>query len=213
MIGRSDESLNNFRKSEILGQGKAGLALKGEVVIDSHVHIGLWRDLYIHEPSVTSVLGQMDRLGISIACVSHFASIGPDCAAGNDAVAEIVKNYPGRFFGYAGVNPNYPDEMEKELKRACQRSLRGIKFHPPHHGYPVTGPNYVPALEFADAHGMIVLSHSFEKPSYLDEIAGKYRNVSFIIGHGSEIWWDPAVEWEGVVRKRDNVYVSLTSLF
>lgn len=39
----------------------------------------------------------------------------------NDVLAEAIKNYPGRFMGFAALAPQAPDEAVKELERAVKQ--------------------------------------------------------------------------------------------
>lgn len=48
----------------------------------------------------------------------------------NNALAEIIQNYPDRFTGYAALAPKNPDEAVRELERAVvELGLKGWKTH------------------------------------------------------------------------------------
>src|SRR4029450_9453562 len=72
-------------------------------------------------------LADMDRVGIDVEVVSlstpnvFFADekTQPDVAGMvNDAYAELVARYPGRFKGFASIPMDAPDQALRELDRA-----------------------------------------------------------------------------------------------
>jgi hypothetical protein len=99
---------------------------------------------------------------------------------GNDRVAAAMRAYPGRFLGYATVDPNEPEAMVGELERCFdQLGFHAIKFHCDTHGYPADGENYRPALEFANAHGLAVLIHG----RITEEMLKRYPHAQFLSAH------------------------------
>jgi len=200
----------DYQDSEIMRKGKEGLPFSGEIVIDSHAHIGPWRDLYTCKNDAQGLIEHMDYLGIYCACISAFAGIGSDFIWGNNIVAQTIKHYPEKFIGFGVINPNYASEIEGELERCRKLRMKGFKLYPEGHEYPADGENYFPVFEFADTFGCLILSHGFEKPDFLNRIAKQYKNACFIIGHGDDIYRQGDIGWKEVVRSRDNVYVSLT---
>ena len=69
---------------------------------------------------------------------------------GNDIVIDAVERYQ-TILGYITVNPNYPEDMENELKRCLAiNGFIGIKLHPECHGSAVDSINYNAAFELAN---------------------------------------------------------------
>jgi predicted TIM-barrel fold metal-dependent hydrolase len=77
----------------------------------------------------------------------------------------------------------------------------------------VTGAAYAPALEYADAHKLLVLSHSwgfdeYNGPRLFPGLAAKYPGVTFLLGHSGYGEWEAAF---AVAREFPNVYLELTA--
>ena len=184
-------------------------------VIDMHGHYGPFGGIYFPAPEAKGMLATMDRSGVaSIICSSHAAFV--DMERGNEEMAQVVRQHPGRFFGYCTINPNYPESVTRELERFPHApGFVGLKFHPSWHEYPITGDRYKPALEYAEEHRLIVLSHSWGKseydgPSLFAKVATKYSRVTFLMGHAGYGEWDTAFS---VARQHLNVYLELTAAY
>lgn len=66
--------------------------------------------------------------------------------------------------------------------------MRGIKLHPDLHAYAVTDPGYRPAWDYAAAHGVPVICHTFHNSPYCDprmfgEIARRYPSLPVVLIH------------------------------
>lgn len=182
---------------------RAGRALEGELVIDAHTHLGLMSHYHVPRAEAGELVAYMDRYGIDRACTFAFAGIMSDFVYGNDLVAEAVRAYPERFIGYVTLSANYPEEMLPELERCEALGLRGIKLIAGYQGQPEETERFFPVYEWAQAKRKIILSHQWGRPEFLDEIAGRYPDVSFHIGHLN-------LAYAPVVRRRDNVYTTTT---
>lgn len=191
---------------------REGRPIKSEIIIDSHAHNGIDEGI-IPNSGPKGMVKVMDRLGIDVACISCSEGItGADGSVMNDLMVETVKAFPKRFIGYTRVDPNYPEEIEKELNlRLQQANIRHIKVHPVGQNYPITGENYRPAWEFALKHKSVVLSHSTVgsptcSPKMFDGLAEKYPDITFIIGHSGNDGdgYKEAIE---VAKKRKNIYL------
>jgi len=187
------------------------LPLKGETIIDAHTHMGPYFNFHIPNNDADGMVKVMDRLGISLACTSPHAGITPDFRLGNDIAYKAMQDYPGRFFGYITINPNYPEDIPQELERCYNRSMRGIKIHPSSHGYPANGANFSPMWEFAQEKGLPVLAHSWAgdgncSPTVLGKVAEQYPSVTIILGHsgGTMSGYYESIE---VAKKRENIFL------
>lgn len=187
--------------AKFLEYARSGKPLKGELVIDSHTHLGVFNYYHIADGDTDSVVREMDRLGVDRACTFSFAGVTSDFIYGNDVVAAAMAEHPNRFVGFAVVNPHYPDDMKSELERCLALGFKGIKLIAAYQNYPEEGPNYYPAYEFAHENRLMTLSHHWGSPEFLDRLARDYSNATFIIGH-----WFHLPEYGEVVRNRANVY-------
>jgi predicted TIM-barrel fold metal-dependent hydrolase len=159
------------------------------LIIDAHAHLGYFRNFHIPNPDIDSMIAVMNRCGIDVTVLSAHAAISSDFNRGNDESIQAAERHPDRVLVYCVINPNYPDDAESELKRCfAHPATRGIKLHPELHGdYPLDGPGYRPAWEYADEHHLPVLSHTYFAGDSLDtfaRLAEQYPGATVIVGHG-----------------------------
>jgi uncharacterized protein len=179
-------------------------------IIDCHAHFGHFARTNIIYPDARSMIRAMDASGVEKLCVSSFLSIGPDSRVGNDMVAEAVRQYPDRFFGYAVVNPNRPQDIQSELERCFHGlGMRAIKVHPAFHAYPIDGSAYRKVFEYATTYRLALLSHEWGRPEFLEKVSTDYPEANLIIAHTG--FWDGRSDfiYSGVLQRRPNVFVDL----
>jgi predicted TIM-barrel fold metal-dependent hydrolase len=182
---------------------RLGQAVQGELVIDSHIHMGVLKDYFVPQPEAERLVACMDRYGIGLACASAFAGVGSDFIFGNNLVAEAVRAYPQRFFGYTILNANYPEDLIRELERGARIGMGGIKLITAYQGVPEETERFFPVYEWANARRKIILSHQWGAPDFLAQIAGRYPDIACLIGHLN-------LSYAEVVRRYDNVYTTTT---
>ena len=199
--------------SQIAAEFMAAGRSKSCPVIDMHGHYGYFHGIYFPKPCADGMLETMDRCGVTcIVCSSHSSLV--DMERGNREMAEVVSQHPGRFYAYRTINPNYPKTAAKEIARFPEDpGFVGFKFHPSSHSYPVTGASYVPALEYANEHRLLVLSHCWgqsdtDGPKLFSKVVGKYPSATFLLGHSGYGEWEAAF---AVARKSPNTYLELTA--
>lgn len=169
-------------------------------IMDAHAHLGFFRNFHIPRSEATGLIATMDASGVDAIVLSAHAAISSDFRRGNDESLAAAARYPDRILVYCVVNPNYPREADDELARCFESpAVRGIKLHPELHGdYPLDGPGYRPAWEYANAHGLPVLSHTYFAGDSLDtfaRIASTYPNATVIVGHaGLDHGLEPVVD-------------------
>lgn len=191
-----------------------GIPLTDELVIDAHCHMGRWFNFNIPMCDAAGMVARMDRLGIRACVAAHHSSIGPDFGYGNDEVLQAMADFPGRIYGYATVNPNYPEaEVIAELDRCIAAGMVGIKVHPDAHQCMVDDEKYRPVWEYADEHRLPLLSHTGTNGrnpiKAFEKLAETYPNVTVILGHsgfGSE-GADQSIE---AAQKFPNIYLEIT---
>ena len=196
-------------------RAKRGLPYDNVLIVDSHCHMGFWRNFNNPCNSAEGMIVSMDTLGVDTACITAHSSIGPDYRYGNDMVIQAILKYPDRFIGYVTVNPHYVQDMKNELDKCfAVEGIRGIKLHPAGHGCPIDYGNYRLAYETADEKGCPILIHVWgkEEVAAIGKLASRYPKAQFIMGHaGAEIRaMEDAIE---VVNRHDNVFVDLAISF
>jgi uncharacterized protein len=103
--------------------------------------------------------------------------------AGNDGMAELVRDYPDRFVGFVASLPmNFPDQAVREAERAfTQLGANGLQIHTNINGAPLDEERFFPIFECAAKHDKPVLLHPARTatlPDYATEGKSKF-----------EIWW------------------------
>jgi len=199
-----------------IGLIKAGRPLSqgGVRVIDAHAHLGAYFNFYIPRPDAETMVEVMDRIGMELACICSIPACGADVPLGNEMTAAAVRAHPGRFIGYASVNPHYPERVRGELERSFDElGLSLIKLHPSIIEYPISGPGYEPVWRFASERRTIVLSHTWSggsicAPRLFEPLARDYPDVTFILGHsgGTPVGYVEAIK---VAQEHANVYLDI----
>ncbi len=196
--------------------------------VDAHVHLSRWwpevrRTGYRPDLdySVQGLLAEMDRAGVDLAlAVQLFQAPSEAEALGEGRGAHASSK--GRLLPVATVDPTRGDEavrasveaMEREPKLVAVKLFPGYRPFYPHDG------RLAPVYEFAHRRDLPVLIHQgdtldglgllkFARPIEVDELAGAYRDVRFVLCHLGNPWIDEAAE---VVYKNPNVYADTSGL-
>ena len=132
----------------------------------------------------------------------------PDPEKCNDYIAAVVRADPGRFIGFASVNPAFrgPAAAVAELERAVTGlGLAGVKLYPMYQHWAANDrdlgfPIYRKAAEL----GIPVMIHQagstridarleLGRPALLDDIGREFRDLRVIIAHCGIPWVDEAL--------------------
>jgi predicted TIM-barrel fold metal-dependent hydrolase len=184
-------------------------------IIDMHGHVGPFYGCYLPSSAPDRMRHRLQRCGVRRIVCSHHSALACDVEWGNRLMAELVAAQGDQFLGYWVINPNHPAIIEQDLDAFAGRSgFVGFKFWPDYHLVPVTSPKYATALEYADAHGLLVLVHTFgespfDAPGLLAEVAERYPGARFLMGHSGYGEWERSV---AAARDLPNLYLDLTSV-
>ncbi len=197
--------------AEFMAAGKSATC----PIYDMHGHFGDSKSIYFPNRTAETMTATMARCGVKMLLfVSHASLLDPQ--RGNPLNASIVRKYPDRLRAYWAVNPNYPKVIAADLKGFHRRRKEfvGFKFLSDYHRYPIDGENYRPVLEYANAHKLMILIHTwggsaYDSPRHVERIAGKYPDVVMLMGHSGAGEWDYACK---VAREHPNVYLELTGI-
>ncbi len=196
--------------SDILTHWRRGEGLPGVLVIDGHTHVGEWphgANYEGMEDMVAGVVAHMDANGVDAACVMSggYMWAGTDYHYGNDVLMELTARLPERIIPFAHVNPNdHRAAVLAELDRCHAAGMRCIKLLNGYQDYPGDGPNLMALYEFADAHHMLILDHSWTREEIV-KIAAKHPGVDFIFGHYGH-------RQDEILREFSNVYANIWTL-
>jgi predicted TIM-barrel fold metal-dependent hydrolase len=164
------------------------------MIIDAHAHVGHGRYKSL-DPD--DLLRQMDAHGIDRAVICPVEEqIVLHNREGNDYILAQARRRPTRFIGFAVANPWYGPAAVAELERALSEGLRGLKLHPVIQGFAPNDPIVFPLIEAAGRRRAPVYVHTgapnFGEPLELVELARRYPEVTFLMGHSgaSDFWGD-----------------------
>jgi len=163
---------------------------------------------------------QLDKMGVEKAVIFNLDEETPSGIAGlpNDYYAGIVKEYPNKFIGFAGIDPLKGMDAVREIRRSYDLGLRGVAVRPfifqipPTHAkmYPI----YSTCVEL-DIPIWFHLSINFstnsmevERPIYLDIVCQDFPELKIIAGHGGWPWVNELV---AVAWRNPNMYIDIAS--
>ncbi|MBW1886756.1 MAG: amidohydrolase [Deltaproteobacteria bacterium] len=168
---------------------------------------------------IEEFVGQLDEMGVEKAVIFNMDEETPGGTKGlpNDYYADIVKRYPDKFIGMAGVDPFKGVDAVREIRRCYDLGLRGVSVRPfifgipPHHAkmYPI----YSTCVELDIPiwlHTSINYSSKtmeVEQPIYLDIVAQDFPELKLIAGHGGWPWMNEMV---AVAWRNANVYIDIS---
>lgn len=180
-------------------------------IIDMHTHMGPFYGTYLPEADLTRMIKTMDRENIEcIISAPHSALFDP--IGGNAEIIAAMKQHQGRIYGYYTFNPNYEHDLDRDLASFDQvEGYVGFKFLPDYHKYPLNGEKFTKIYEFANERGLLLLSHTwgqslYNPPQMVAELARKYPNIKFLLGHSAPGETDYAIE---IASRLPNVYLEL----
>jgi predicted TIM-barrel fold metal-dependent hydrolase len=181
----------------------------GPLIFDCHAHMGRWIFPVFSDGSPAAMVAEMDRFCVTAVAAAHHACMGPYPSEGNRLAEGAVAEFPGRLYAWCGYSPHYPEEGPAELQRVFSNPrFVGIKLHPATHETAIDDPRYRPAFEFADAHGLPVLIHSWVgggcRPELIAKVAADFPEARFIIAHHGGAW-DGVKETVEACKKCQNV--------
>lgn len=144
----------------------------------------------------------------------HHALFVPDI--GNDANIAAVRAMPDLLRAYCGINPNYPEEIEKDLARFDDYPdvFVGFKFLAGYHQIALEDSRNAPVWEFANARKKLVLVHTWggspvDGYANVKRIAERYPDVRLLCGHSIYGDWDHSIE---LANAFPNLYLELTAI-
>ena len=166
----------------------------------------------------------LDCVGVLLAWDAETATGRPPLS--NDFVAEIVRRFPGRFVGFASVDPWKGASALREMRRAREElGLAGYKFHPSMQAFRTDDPRWSELFERAAGYGVPCLFHTgtsgigagmpggqgvelaYARPIHLDAVAARYPELPVIMAHFGWPWHLEAV---AIALHKANVYLELS---
>jgi len=118
----------------------------------------------------------------------------------NEYIAGIVKKYPGRFIGFASVDPMKGDRAAYDLERAVSElHLKGLKLHPCAQQFYPNDKRCYPVYEMAEKLGIPLICHTgvvpgscttdriirykYSNPMYIDDVVRDFPGLRIVLPH------------------------------
>lgn len=184
-------------------------------IYDMHGHMGPCYGIYFPYPDASEMVGRMDRAGVKMLAFCHHATLMSG-EASNLPNIEAVRKFPQRLRAYCGINPNFPETVEKSLKEydLYKDVFIGFKFLSDYHKVAITDSRYREVMEFADSQGLPVLMHTwggseFDGERQVRKLAEKYHNAKLLLGHSCHGSWDESVN---LAKDFPNIYLELCAV-
>ena len=132
-------------------------------------------------PTADELVEAMDADGVDASVVMGMGWTDHGLAVEvNDYLAESVRRYPGRLYGFGGVSPAWGGRAAREAERCAAAGLVGVgELHPDTQGYDIGDERAMaPLMEAARHLGLIVTTHSSEPVGHLYPGKGATRPES-----------------------------------
>lgn len=184
------------------------------MIIDSHVHVDEVPQLGWMDPP-EAILTLMDEAGIEKAIIMTYVDTPGVNPHALEYIANIVKRFSSRFWGYARMHPWYGDRAIELFEHAVKDlGLRGLKLHPVSSlGHPAMESTLALIRKAADL-GVPVLYHSgdeaFCTPYEIEFSARAVPKANVIMGHmGGYFHVAEAVQ---VAARQPNLYLDTSAM-
>jgi predicted TIM-barrel fold metal-dependent hydrolase len=164
--------------------------------------------------SAENLLTQMDEAGIEKSVL--FAVDAPLLTASNEFVTNICNNHPGRFIGFASVNPSRKDALQKIKNAIEQFGMKGLKFHPPLQDFYPNDKKLWPIYNLASDLEIPIVFHvgstpfgnlvklKQADPLLIDDVANDFPYLKIILTHLGTLWHNESFM---ITEKHPNVYI------
>jgi predicted TIM-barrel fold metal-dependent hydrolase len=170
--------------------------------------------------SIENFVDQLDKMGVEKAVIFNLDEETPSGIAGlpNDYYANIVKKFPGKFIGFAGIDPLKKTKALKEIRRSYELGLRGVAIRPFMFKIAPTNKKMYPIYSTCVELDIPIWFHisinystntmEVERPIYLDVVAQDFPELKIIAGHGGWPWVNEMI---AVAWRNPNIYIDIAS--
>jgi uncharacterized protein len=138
----------------------------------------------------------------------------------NEVIADYVRQHPDKLEGWASVDPNEPDCLERLEHCVTALGLRGLKLGPVYQHFDPTDRRHWPLFRLCQRHNLPIMWHQgttfpsqarlrWANPLQLEDIAMDFPDLRMIIAHLGHPWEDDMI---ALVRKCPNVYTDISAV-
>lgn len=167
------------------------------------------------ERSIDLFLTEMEAAGIEHSVIVGQRASEKWGIVANDDISALVKDHPGRFTGFAGIDPSEADAVELVSRAVELQGLRGVSLLPGWNEPPLADddPAVMRVYERCVALGapvIVTASHyigrdmNHSHPVHLQHVVEAFPELTLIVGHGSWPWTTAAT---ALAMRYPNVYL------
>lgn len=109
--------------------------------------------------TLSGLLASMETAGVDMSVILPVVTKPSQFETVNTFAASVNEQYEGKLLSFGGIHPDTED-YKKELDRIKELGLKGIKIHPDYQGVMIDDIRYMNIIEYADALGLIILTHA-----------------------------------------------------
>ncbi len=168
--------------------------------------------------TVSDFIGELNRAGIDRAVLLTVCWKNLPARPRNEATAQLVRQNPNRFLGFAGFDPNTGEEAVAEIEYAIQElGLVGVKTIAQNAELPYNDPLYYPVYQKIQALKVPILVHTgpsflgtrtkFWDSTAIDDVALDFPEMKIVLAHmGMQNFMDA----HSLLVRHPNVYADLS---
>ncbi len=156
---------------------------------------------------------------VTVACVLGYLDERDAAAVPAAFVADIVRRWPGRFVGVAGLDPLHGDPIG-QIDQARELGLHGVTISPSQQGFHPTHSSAMRVYEAAEKAGLpLWVSRpgplgpesrlEFDQPLAWDEVARSFPNLAIVLSGIGDPWIPETLQ---LLVKHERVFASLAGL-
>lgn len=175
---------------------------------------------FLQPRSAEEIIADMDAHGIEKSVLLPLdARTRGEGYVPNDLIADLVRQYPDRFIGFANVDPHMGQEAIKELERAIkQLGLKGWgEVDGSKQDFCPSDRQFYPLYQKCVELDIPVLFHTGNSPGYpmmntnpiyIDQVACDFPQLRICMAHIGFPWHDLAIS---IAWLRPNVYIDINA--
>lgn len=203
------------------------------MIVDAHTHVGsrdhfsprfvaemvrAWGEMNWPQDDLAAHREAMEHVDRAIVVAMDAPAVG--MVVPDRYVSEYVASQPGKLIGFASVDPNRPDALERLTFAVSELGLRGLKVGPIYQHFDPTSPQAIALFRHAEKLGLPVLCHQgttfvsdaplrWARPFLIDDVARACPDLRLFIAHLGHPWCE---ETMAVIRKHPNLYADVSAL-
>lgn len=138
----------------------------------------------------------------------------------NEYVAAYVQKHPERLVGFASIDPNREDALERLQWAHEQLGLRGLKMSGSYQNVHPHDPSVYALYRYCEQQGLPILLHqgatvfpqaplAYGQPLLLEQVAYDFPALNIVIAHMGFPWMVDAIT---VMRKHPRVFADISAL-